>query len=995
MRSLPHWVDFESSERTAAVMARGLSGPSEAWGTLLAHAQAVLSARTDTPHSELPNSYEFNEWRDLVAAARILDLAATTRGLSDVQNRKDVATLAACAFGMSGAAVSATAVIDGHRLLNSELSEGELVALALSSPAIARESLRKLPVGSSHRACVESVLAFLARGDEQHWDMASEALQRATYEEHEAWEGSLLRFSRLSLAHVGQLSTAKVLLPNEALFPLGYLQRLIDDSPLLLPSQYEAITMNGVITSDRNLLIALPTATGKTLLGELSLMSSLGREPGLVCYIAPYVALGRQVVDKITRHVPAEVRVHRLVGNYQEPDPLDPENRQEVLVATPERFDALLRLRPEVLPSIRCVVFDEAHMIGNGHRGIRLEGILTRLRMASLRGEPVPRIVLLSAVLSNSQALADWIDVEIGNVVRGTWRPTAKRLLRWTEDGMLKLHAGDDPLRHDPNEVLGDTLLPWPRKGFYQASYFSSIAQLPQAMENVAYLAEFEHDQYNQPVLCVCSTRSKTRVLAGRLAQRFPSIDYLPQSIRNITDLVDRRYPYLRPLKEALRKGVAYHNSSLPHDVREGIERAVEGRDLKVVAATTTLAEGVDLPFRTTILADWTMYDGTRTRPMESLLFKNIAGRCGRAGQFTEGDTIIFDNPVGEAQLTTPARRPEIQNEIFFSDTQPALTSAICSADRDVSVSSVGSQLLAAIAENPEMDDLAQSFHSLSFAYRAGDRTAAERISLAHHGILDDSDGQPLAVAASPVQLTAFGEAANAGGLSPATAKTFRAALSELAHLASSREDFIEVSVGLLKALGNVAEQGNSDLRRGVSNPKSRPVVRLDELRIVLDLWTSGQSFETIFAGLPSNRRSKRKPQLDLWLHGVPEESTWIEQFTKFHDFMNNCVVEYFLPWVLRAAQPIAEIDDHPERPWREWARFVELGIDSTWGVKLLDEGIVSERAIARQLGHRLDELHTFASPTADQVHQVLVEALEQNEHQIPQVMAWYINLEQ
>ena len=71
---IPAWVDFESAERSAAVMARGLSGSSEAWGTLLAHAQAVLASRTDTLEFELHNSYDFDEWRDLVAAARILDL---------------------------------------------------------------------------------------------------------------------------------------------------------------------------------------------------------------------------------------------------------------------------------------------------------------------------------------------------------------------------------------------------------------------------------------------------------------------------------------------------------------------------------------------------------------------------------------------------------------------------------------------------------------------------------------------------------------------------------------------------------------------------------------------------------------------------------------------------------------------------------------------------------------------------------------------------------
>ena len=319
------------------------------------------------------------------------------------------------------------------------------------------------------------------------------SLQEALYEEPDAWGSYLLRLSRLSLAHAGRLATAKVLGADESRFPLGYLDRLVSDSPLLLPSQYEAIIEHGVLESDQNLLITLPTGTGKTLLGELALLSSLGRDPGLVCYIAPYVALGRQVADKVSRHTPADVRVHRLVGGYQEPNPLDPENHLEVLIATPERFDAVLRLRPDLLSTIRCVVFDEAHMVGNDQRGVRLEGILTRLRLAALRGERVPRFVLLSAVLSNADALANWIGIAPTTVIRGTWRPSAKRLLRWTEDGRLRLHAGDDPLRNVPSEVLGETQLPWPRKDFYPAQHFGAIRrQEPQALENIAFLAGYE-----------------------------------------------------------------------------------------------------------------------------------------------------------------------------------------------------------------------------------------------------------------------------------------------------------------------------------------------------------------------------------------------------------------------------------------------------------------------------------------------------------------------
>lgn len=987
---IPTWADFLSAERSAAVMARGLQGSSDTWARLLANAQAVLGARTDDGYFQVRNSYLFSEWQDLVAAARILDLAATEHGLRDQEYRRAAAILAACAFGMSGTAVSATAVIRRHGLLNSDLSPGELTSLALSSPILCREILPWLTDGSEHRTCVEHVAAFLGKGEEAQFRAADNRLQQLIYDEPGAWESYLLRLSRLSLAHVDRLATVKVLAPYRTSFPVGYLERLAADSPMLLPSQYEAVIDRGILEPDRNLLITLPAGTGKTLLGELALLRSLGRAPGLVCYIAPYVALGRQVADRIRRHAPADVRIHRLVGAYKEPGPLDPENYPQVLVATPERFDAMMRYRPELLSFIRCVVFDEAHMIGNGQRGVRLEGILTRMRLAALRGDHVPRFVLLSAVLSNAEALANWIGIEHADVVRGTWRPSAKRLLRWIEEGKLQLHAGDDPMRERPSEILGEIPLPWPQKGFYPSGTFGTIRKQGMlALENVAYLAEFQYKQYQQPVLCVCSTRAKTRHLAAKLTQRLESAEPVPQPIRIIANLIDQKHPYLRPLKDALMRGVAYHNSSLPHDVREGIERAVEDRALKVVAATTTLAEGVDLPFRTTILSDWLMFDGGSDRPMDSLLFKNIAGRCGRAGQFTEGDTIIFDNPVGDPQLTSPARRPDLHHRIFFSDDQPLLASAISRLDNQTAVATIGSQLLAAIAENPGAEDLAPSFISHGFAHETKNaRLAADRITVAFQGILDESDGLPLAVAASPVRLTPFGEAANSGGLSPETARKLRNTLSGFSHFGSSRDDFVQIGVALLKALSDATEQTNSDLRKAIANPKSRPAVRAEELASAFDLWLAGEPLEQIFAALSSNKRSNRKPNLSLWLEGVSEDSSWTDQFANFYDFMNQCI-SFFLPWVLNAAQHFAEFDDQPERPWREWARFAERGVDSTWSIRLMDDEVITERSDAREIGRRLDYLMSVEHPTIEQVQQDLAEAMGDNSQVVDRVLNW------
>ena len=171
---------------------------------------------------------------------------------------------------------------------------------------------------------------------------------------------------------------------------------------------------------------------------------------------------------------------------------MDPVNRPEIIIATPERFDALMRLRPDLLPWIRCVVFDEAHLIGNDQRGVRLEGLLTRLRLAALRGEQVPRFVLLSAVLSNATEFSNWLGISPSQVVEGSWRPTTKRLLRWDEDGKLRLHSGDDNLSSEPSTVLGERLLPWPNTGFFASDKIGAInKQEPQVLGNVAYLADF------------------------------------------------------------------------------------------------------------------------------------------------------------------------------------------------------------------------------------------------------------------------------------------------------------------------------------------------------------------------------------------------------------------------------------------------------------------------------------------------------------------------
>jgi helicase len=233
------------------------------------------------------------------------------------------------------------------------------------------------------------------------------------------------------------------------------------------------------------------------------------------------------------------------------------------------------------------------------------------------------------------------------------------------------------------------------------------------------------------PLLILCGTKANTRGVAQAVASALPPITNIPSSIQKIIDLVSSKHPYLRQLAANCERGVAYHNSALPSDIKAAIENAIRSRDIVYVAATTTLAEGVDLPFRVTIVFDWLMGFGASQKPMAPLLFRNIAGRCGRAGEFVEGDTIIFDNALGNLRFTRDTMRRAAQASIVF-DPLP-LVSSIANdnylVDERREIKSVlSSQLLASIPEHPTVLNVDQALAEHLYSRYSG--TAANDVLL-------------------------------------------------------------------------------------------------------------------------------------------------------------------------------------------------------------------------------------------------------------------------
>jgi len=180
----------------------------------------------------------------------------------------------------------------------------------------------------------------------------------------------------------------------------------------LRPAQAKAVAAG--LLDGANLVIATPTASGKTLIAVLAALAAHERKQKTV-YLAPLKALASEKVRDFAAY---PFTTALSIGDYDEDD--ETLAGADVIVTTPEKLDSLLRHHASWLPSVGCVVIDEAHLLGDSHRGPTLEVVVTILRHALSSAQ----IVALSATIQNAGELASWLDAKL---VTDTWRPVELR----------------------------------------------------------------------------------------------------------------------------------------------------------------------------------------------------------------------------------------------------------------------------------------------------------------------------------------------------------------------------------------------------------------------------------------------------------------------------------------------------------------------------------------------------------------------------------------
>ncbi len=382
----------------------------------------------------------------------------------------------------------------------------------------------------------------------------------------------------------------------------------------LYPPQQAAVEAG--VTQGNSLVASVPTASGKTLIGILALLSAVSRG-GRGLYIVPLRALASEKHRRLEAFADAlDITVAVSTGD------LDSEERwltdADIIVATSEKVDSLIRNDARWIDDLDCIVADEVHLIDDPDRGPTLE--VTLAKLASVNDSL--QVVALSATIANPDAIADWLDAAL---IDSEWRPVELR--RGVHYGNA-IHLDDGEQKSVP--VRGNE------------------------RQEAAVVRDTIADDGS--TLVFVSSRRRAQSAAGRLAETVEG--YLTSEQRRAlratadelrdtsnTETVDE-------LADVVERGAAFHHAGLANDQRALVETAFRERNLGVVVATPTLAAGVNTPSRRVVVRDWRRYDANAggMRPLSTLEVHQMMGRAGRPGLDPYGEALLLASSHNELE---------------------------------------------------------------------------------------------------------------------------------------------------------------------------------------------------------------------------------------------------------------------------------------------------------------------------------------------------------
>ncbi|MFB6096604.1 MAG: DEAD/DEAH box helicase [Haloferacaceae archaeon] len=393
----------------------------------------------------------------------------------------------------------------------------------------------------------------------------------------------------------------------------------------LYPPQAAAVEA-GICEGER-LVAAIPTASGKTFVAELAMLTAEG--PAL--YIVPLRALAREKYETFSALPGVSAAIS--TGDYDATSEELAGN--DVIVATSEKVDAAIRNGADWVADLACVVVDEVHLLGAEGRGPTLEVTLANLD----RRIPGVQIVALSATVDNPDEIAAWLEADL---IESTWRPIDLRTgvhsegrVRFDDGTDLDLSGGGD-VEGDVNADAGDDGEP-------------ATPPPTSADAETEATVDLVRDAVDGGGQCLAFVRSRTE--AQRLAERLARGEFegAPAVADDIAGLDDTDTG--RALTDCVRAGVAFHHAGLTNGHRAAVETAFRNRRLRVICATPTLAAGVNVPARRVVVRDQQRYTGSGTEWLPVLEVHQMCGRAGRPHLDPYGEAVLVAGDADPDEL--------------------------------------------------------------------------------------------------------------------------------------------------------------------------------------------------------------------------------------------------------------------------------------------------------------------------------------------------------
>lgn len=423
-----------------------------------------------------------------------------------------------------------------------------------------------------------------------------------------------------------------------------FIKKLAENaSPMLelLTPQRIAIKEMGLLDPAKTAVVVdMPTSGGKTLLAQFKMLQAInnfGNSKGCIAYIAPTKALVAQITRRLRQDFsPIGITVEKLSGALEidvlEENLLNSEQGFDILVATPEKMQLVIR-NNKINRPLSLFVMDEAHNIEDESRGLRMELLLATVKQ---RYQSRANFLLLMPYVPNADTLSRWLahDRNSGlsiSLSTTPWKPNERII------GLIQKEATEEGKGRGNWKINYKTLITSPKtmhlKGKHQIGDVKPL-NIPQSSVNLSKLAAGCAKVFSVrgTSIVVARTVGDTWSIARILSKEMSDLDNISDEVKLVQNFLKAEVSPNFELIAMLSKGIGVHNAQLSDEIKTLMEWLAESGELKILSATTTIAQGINFPVSSIFLQGISI-PSNPPRDMHYREFWNLAGRAGRIGQ--------------------------------------------------------------------------------------------------------------------------------------------------------------------------------------------------------------------------------------------------------------------------------------------------------------------------------------------------------------------------